>query len=172
MARTPENSAHIRREPTIRMWHPDWWHVHGLKMEVSPKEEDRTNKRLVIKGSAAEVVISRKDDYNNQREWFVDWKVVQSQQEFSSGRTIYRERELSAAFEIDTNDVGEFPADILDRFGGDSASQGKYIRYKNFLNIPNPGTGHDGDPNVSIEIDGNMKLGVSRLLFDKSNPWK
>lgn len=43
--------------------------------------------------------------------------------------------------------------------------QGAFIRYGNFLNIPSPGTGHDGDPNISILIDGPIRRAVRQLLI-------
>lgn len=167
MAGGPENAVTSqRKEPEFRLYGPRWWHLHGNKMRVSEKEEDRTNKRLVIKGSAAQVVITRREDVKDRKEWLVDYQVTHYvNTDFAQARVSMGERELAAAFGINETDSGEYPADILERFGGDSASQGTYIRYRKYLNIPGPGTGHDGDPNVSIEIDDEMKLGVSKLLF-------
>ncbi len=154
-----------KREPRITLFYPDWWHHHGVKMQVSKEEQDRTSKRLVIRGSAAEVVITRREEIKDRKEWFVDWKVtLYANTNFVVGKITMDERELSAAFAINDSDSGrgEF---LLDKYGGDSASQGTYIRHKRFLNIPGPGTSNDGDPNVSIEINDDMKLGVSKLLF-------
>lgn len=160
-----ENPISLGKEPKIKLYYPDWWYGHGNKMQVSEEERDKTNKRLVIKGSAAEVVITRREDISNRKEWLVDYRIIHcSDVQFSSGRTTMSERELSAAFAINSDDPGEGES-LLDQYGGDSASQGTYIRYKRFLNIPGPGTSRNGDPNVSIEITDEIKLGVSKLLF-------
>jgi hypothetical protein len=53
---------------------------------------------------------------------------------------------------------------LLDRYGGDSAAQGFYIRWRNCLNIPCPGTGHDGDPNISVTLSDDIKEAVRQLL--------
>lgn len=41
---------------------------------------------------------------------------------------------------------------------------GYFLRADDFLNIPCPGTGRDGDPNISIEIDVAMRDAVQEFL--------
>ncbi len=53
---------------------------------------------------------------------------------------------------------------LVGRYGGNSAVQSKFIRWGNFLNIPCPGTGHDGDPNVSIYVTDEIREAVRKLL--------
>lgn len=123
--------------------HPTWWHPRGSKMRVIPGEFEG---ELLIQSSAAKLKISR--DPEKQR-WNVDWKIRHTKNCYSQGRTEWQDDEFDGAFGL-TDSEHLHGGHVLKRFGGDSAEQGGYIRWKNFLNIPNPGTGHDYDPNVSL----------------------
>lgn len=150
-----------RRAPETRLWGiPNWCHHHGSKMRV--EEFSKGNYLLVIAGSAASVRITRRAKTVDE-EWFVEWEVVQSQQAKVNGRAFFASDDLRAAFGL-SQESGEFGDWLIEQFGADSASQGKFIRWKNFLNIPCPGTGHDGDPNVSIHIDDDVQNAIRQLL--------
>lgn len=53
---------------------------------------------------------------------------------------------------------------MLDRFGGTVARQGIFIRWRDFMNIPGPGTGGDGDANISVMITGEIKEAIKTIL--------
>jgi hypothetical protein len=160
-----KTGAAVRRtEPEIRQCLPMWYHHHGFKMRLV--EFNEAGHRLVIAGSAAKVVIipGRKVQEGGNG-WAVSWEVIQhvANDEAVHGQRQIDSDELAAAFGL-TDNSGEFGQWMLDQFGAHSAEQGKYIRWTHFLNIPCPGTGHDGDPNVSIHIDDDMRDAVRRLL--------
>ena len=69
---------------------------------------------------------------------------------------------LRGAFGL-SDEVLEGSAWLVESYTAQSAAQGKYIRLGKFLNIPCAGTGHDGDPNVSIVINPDMRDAVDRL---------
>lgn len=152
-----------KRDPNKHNGFPDWFHHHGLKMRL--KQLNEVDHVLVIKGSAATIIIKQVDGAPfTGKEWAVNWEVIQSMpDEIVRGCRRFRNEELAAAFAL-TDKSGEFGLWIIDRFGADSAEQGKYIRWRDFLNIPCPGTGNDGDPNVSIDIDGKIQDAVLMLL--------
>ena len=52
----------------------------------------------------------------------------------------------------------------IERYGGTCFYQGVFLRYEYFLNIPGPGTGNDGNPNISVELDDGIKNAVRQLL--------
>jgi len=149
-----------RRKPEIHLYFPIWCHHHGSKMHV--EKFSKGNHLLVIAGSAASVRITRKATTVDEG-WFVDWEVIHSQQTKVNGRAFFTSDDLRAAFGL-SQESGKFGDWLIERFGADSASQGKFIRWKNFLNIPCPGTGHDGDSNVSIHFDGETQNAVRQLL--------
>ena len=154
----------VSKDPELRWFFPIWCHHHGSKMRVEKLDQEKHI--LIIAGSAAKVVITKASTLKTKAEgWFVDWEVVQyvPYDEVVQGRRQFSDEELAAAFGL-TNDSGEFGQFIIDRFGGDSAEQGKYIRWREYLNIPCPGIGHDGDPNVSIHLRTEMKNVVRKLL--------
>jgi hypothetical protein len=153
-----------QRVPELECGWPIWWHHHGYKLAV--KELDLAKHILVLEASAAKVTIQKASIlFSEAPAWFVDWEVVQSRpsQSGTKGRTWFRDEDLKAAFCL-SDDTGEFSGWLIERFGGISANQGRYIRWKRFLNIPCPGTGHDGDPNISIYIDDDIQNAVHHLL--------
>ncbi len=149
-----------KKDPEIRWYFPIWHHHHSSKMKV--RRFDQNWRILVIAGSAASVRITRVATTVDEG-WYVDWEVVHSQQCKANGRVIFTSDELQAAFGLSDNS-GTYGDWLISRFGAESAEQGKYIRWKDFLNIPCPGTGHDGDPNVSIEINEEIKRAVQQLF--------
>lgn len=156
--------ASVQRDPEIRLYFPIWCHLHGSKMRV--KKLNLLQHILVIGSSAAKIVIRKALwVHSGAKGWFVDWEVNQYKpyKEGVWGRVHFTDKELAAAFGL-SDDSGKFGDWLIRRFGADSAEQGKYIRWKTFLNIPCPGTGNDGDPNVSIHLDKEIQNAVRQLL--------
>jgi hypothetical protein len=146
--------------PEFNRENPIWFHHHGRKMRV--EKLDIENQLLIISGSAAKVTITGKDTHG----YYVEWEIKYSPDELVIGRVYLKFVDIEAAFGL-KNSTGQFGEWLLNSYGGDSADQGKYIRYKNFLNIPCPGTSNDGDPNISVDIDEEMKDAVKKLLAAK-----
>lgn len=154
----------MRVEENPMFFVPHWFHSHGVKMGV--QHLDMRRHLLVIGASAARVVIRKASSLHPHGEgWFVDWKVVQCapSQEGTRGRCHFSNWDLGRAFGL-SEGSGAYGDWLIQQFRADSAEQGKYIRQGKFLNIPGPGTGHDGDPNISIYIDDEMCEAIRRLL--------
>ena len=155
----------VRKNPKINLFLPDWCHLHGSKIDV--EKLDLTTNQLVLSGSAAKLTIIKCSELFSKHfnEWIVDWKVVQCvpYQEETNGRVRFSKEELEAAFML-SDKTGIFGDWIIERYGAHSAEQGKYIRWMNYLNIPCPGTGHDGDPNISIHITEEIQEAVKKLI--------
>ena len=152
------------RAPELRMGYlPVWCHHHCHKMRLT--EHDVVNRRLVIAGSAATLTIEPPSGplMNTWTvTWKVTWKIRHSWGEVQ-GCIWFKKEELMTAFGI-IDGPCRFGQWIIDQYGADAAEQGQYIRWREFLNIPCPGTGHDGDPNISIELDTKIHDAVRRLL--------
>lgn len=161
----------VGRIPELGMiGYPEWFHHHGTKMQVEKLDKD--NHTLIIAGSAAHINMSPMFNADRiNKGWYVDWEVVHSGDTKVNGRTFMTKEDLSAAFGL-SDGSGRFGDWLIERFGADSANQHEYIRWGNFLNIPCPGTGHDGDPNVSIYLDDEIKEAVKGLLKDAPLPNK
>lgn len=145
------------KHPEMNAVGPIWWHHHGGKMKLLAV--GLLNDILIIQASAAELVIRKR-----RTAWAVEWKIIQSQDEQTRGRAIFSNQELMAAFGA-TASMESHSEWLIQNHGGTVASQGKFIRYQEWLNIPCPGTGHDGDPNVSIGLDGKIEKAVWNLVF-------
>lgn len=147
--RTPEMSG---------MGFPVWWHHHGTKMKLIA--QGICNDLLIIQGSAAELVIGRIGAL-----WSASWKVIHDPHTQVTGQAIFGNNDLLAAFGF-MDRVGKLSKWLIDRYGGSAADQRKFIRYRDWLNIPCPGTGHDGDPNISIKIDDHIRKAVKELVYN------
>lgn len=72
---------------------------------------------------------------------------------------------VAAAFGLTDYLPMQLPGDfLLEKYGGDVACQFLFIRWQDYLNIPGPGTGHDGDPNISIKLTDEIKEAIRALL--------
>lgn len=140
---------------------PEWWHLNGNKMEVAEKNEDS----ITIKSSSAELHITKRgiDSFN------VRWK-TNHLIECVEGNLIMTSKDVYIAFGLSDNQMltykycDELDTKFLQRFGGTVGRRAHFLRYKNYLNIPCPGTSYDGDPNISIFISDEIKKEVEELL--------
>lgn len=142
---------------------PSWWHHHGTKFSLIRQ----TNEFLQLDASAAKITISRHSDSEG---WTAEYEVIHSYGFSVKGKIHMTTDELQVAFGLSNVLKDQFHSKtgqwLLDQYGGDAASQGCFIRYGNFLNIPGPGTAHDGDANVSIELDERIKATVKSLIVE------
>ena len=140
---------------------PDWYHFHGNKLKA--KIEQGT---LVIKSKTTTVRIRQTFAEDCCAVWNVEYHILHSLDNFSSGNIVMTQEDFKSAFGISEDCDHLFGQHIINRFGGNVACQGKYIRFGDFLNIPCPGTGCDGDPNVSINLDPEVRKIVSEFVRD------
>lgn len=152
--------TNIARNPEMGKVGPVWWHLHGMKMTVQHQEE----KRLTLNSSAATLSITRVRQANRERIWRVLWEIRQTLFEKINGVIYVNDNSLSQAFALVPGETPQESTWLISRFGGTCARQGIFIRFHQYLNIPGPGTGGDGDPNISIEISEEIKAAVASLL--------
>lgn len=152
-------------EVMFRMGCPIWWHFHGFKMHLERLDLDK--KLIVISnGDVARISITKISGvFQGNHGWCAEWEITQNKlyNEGVKGKIRLTDDGLKIAFGLSQrlNEPGKF---LCERFGADVADQGKYIRWEDCLNIPGPGNGLDGDPNISICIDKEMKSAVQQLL--------
>lgn len=152
-----EGAAYRYKQPEIEHWHPDWWHSHGTKMHLND-ELSRVGEKVVISGSAAQLSI-----VSFEERFELDWRIKHTREAYSAGNVIFDQGMLEGAFGI-SDDSGPDDEELLRFFGGTAGSSEKYIRFGDFLNIPNPGTGHDGDYNISIELRPTTQRAIKELI--------
>lgn len=122
---------------------PSWWHLHGSKLQPTLI----TDGQVHFEGSAASIRITK----NNADSCFVEYRIVWSANTGVTGKVYIPFNMLASAFGL-TDQVGKFGKGFVEEYEATAAEQGEFIRKNQFLNIPGPGTGHDGDPNISIQI--------------------
>src|SRR3989344_773371 len=145
-----------------------WWSAKGIDMKVNGVVLERGKHTIVniAIGSAASVSIfqcgSQRGDFE------VQYHIKHCDGSHSAGNIIMDRADLARAFGL-VNGFGHgfsHGGAALREMGYelDAASQGKYVRLGDYLNIPHPGTGLVGDPNVSVQIKAEMKSAVQSLL--------
>lgn len=148
------------------MAYPKWWSTKGGKMEIGGLILQQGHEPIlnITNGSVARVTItrrSRRADYN------VDCEIKHCDGSQTSGTVLMDRSDLAKAFGL-VNGFGEGgPALTYPELGygyPDAAAQGKYFRIKDYLNIPHPGTGLQGDPNISVEITPEIKSAIQSFL--------
>lgn len=154
----------ISRLPGLKFGRmPVWHHHHSFKVDFVGYNNANSpqNKTLILESNAIEVKIYRAPETSA---WIFEYKIRQPVSMFFSGKVWMSKEDLETVFGLSNKCEKMWGQGILDSYGGDVAYQGKYIRYKNFLNVPGPGTGDDGDPNVSIEINDVIKEEIKFLI--------
>jgi len=139
---------------------PIWFHAHGSKMEIVAHDKNT----ISIRSNAASLLIRR--SLVGVVDYLVEWN-IDHDPGFTKGNVWMTGSELASAFGLSDN-MGDFGEWLIARFGGTTAAEGKFIRYKKFLNVPCPGTGNDGDPNISIMINNNIREAICHILAARS----
>ncbi len=156
-----ETQSKKQHVPEMGRVGPIWWHHHGRKIRVD--KVNSTHYRLTLAGNAAHLIIES-HRINRQDKWLLSWSVTQqSIQEGAKGTIIFSTLKLKQAFGL-ADGVDPSSQWLVTRYGAESASQFYFIRWKQHLNIPCPGTGNDGDPNISILIDEEIQEAVRQLI--------
>jgi len=150
--------------------HPAWWHPDGIQMMPGTVEKFMGEFYLTIRSNTASLTIK---STHKSGLWQVRWQVIHflPDKQESSGMRLFDTADLANAFRL----VGgpnppkcKYP-EYYTRYGlrldgSDSAVPGKYTRADGDLNIPCPGTGCDGDPNISIWVHHAVSKAVMDLI--------
>jgi hypothetical protein len=142
---------------------PVWHHHHSSKLSVFVSDQPPAVqvKTLILKSNAVEVRIY---PHPQEKGWIIEYEILHSPDSWSKGRVRMSTDDIKTAFGLSDSCEEMWGQEILWAHGGDVAHQGKYIRYRNFLNIPGPGTGHDRDANLSVFVSKEVKSAVALLL--------
>jgi hypothetical protein len=125
--------------------------LHGYALD--PK----TEARVEIKNSKARVLITPSFGGGFTGLWNVSWEINHDCLAKVAGSFVMNSGKLWSAFVEESKD----PAF--------TQYQGHWYRRGEFLNIPCPGTGRDGDPNLSILLNNEIFWAVRNLImaYDK-----
>lgn len=135
---------------------PTWFNIHGSGMWQC--QENVPGNQLVIAGHAAKVIIEKEG-----QAYRVFWEITHHGGSIVGNIFMFRPT-LEAAFGL-TDSIQFADSEwLIDEYGATTAAYRAFIRFGDYLNMPGPGTGHDGDPNISIKIDNGIRQAVGALV--------
>lgn len=121
-------------------------------------------KNYLINFKSDAVKIELKRDASGHDGWYIRYKIIHSPFSSNSGIVWMTTQDVLTAFKLSNICDGIWGQEVLSVYGGEVAHQGRYIRYRKFLNIPGPGTGLSGDANVSIYVTEKISKMVEVLV--------
>lgn len=139
---------------------PAWWHPNGAKMRPL---SDLQHRSLQVVSNSATLTISPDEESRDRDQWLITWEIRRRSLYGITARIKTSTESLRRAFGLKEG-TAESGRKFLRPYGADSAEEGRYIRAGNYLNIPHPGTGRDGDPNISILLDEDIQELLRQLL--------
>lgn len=140
---------------------PDWHHPQSYRIHL----EKADSSHVVIQAPAARFTIVELLDADTIYKWIARWEILFSEGTGTRSEIVMSAQDLCEAFALNehTECEGRWWAnphqDIASR-------KGVYFRYDRYLNIPGPGTGQDGDPNISIFLTAEIKKAVTHLVLE------
>lgn len=143
---------------------PKWFHHHGFKLSLGgePIIQATFGNEVVVNSNVAHLQIGPS---MTRGIYQVLWCIAFSSNESVQGKICLTRNELKGAFLL--LDSGEKSV-FAELFDADAGVQGHYIRKGKWLNIPAPGNGFDGDPNISVFVSDEIKEAVRKLI--ETNP--
>lgn len=137
---------------------PVWWNPHGKDMKVSKGETDLKMGKLVIKRPTVRVEINA--SLANRLIFFWRKCIVDGQFE---GDIAFSADGLLVAFGLIKPEAAQ-DKDLIIHSQHACMVKSRFIKEYDYLNIPCPGTGNDGDPNVSILLTDEIREAIAKLL--------
>ena len=145
---------------------PSWCHHHSMKMAFDSRASD--SRSLVIKNNAAKLTVARIEPFRptSLENWRLSWEIFRCKptEEVVRGSVLLSDQDLCVAFGLGRFQNYRSSNWLVRNYGAQAAEQGKFIRSEEWLNVPGPGTGHDGDPNISVEVSLEMKKEILNLF--------
>lgn len=143
---------------------PDWFHPYGTKIRVKylePEhlEPNKTCSDLVLVSTAVKVSITQKPDSAEPR-WLIKYEILHSKTSRTENEVEMTTACLKRAFGIDEETQSIPRLNLVSA----QVEPNVFIRLGDYLNIPNPGNGHDHNENVSILITNHMRHLLRHLL--------
>jgi len=139
---------------------PVWWHPNGMRMRPL---SDLQRHSLQIVSDRATLTISPDKEPHKHRVWVLAFEINRVTAFSLKTQLKIPEKTLCLAFAL-RDDPDSSDEWLTGHYGADSAIPGYYIRSGDYLNIPGPGTGRDGDSNLSILLDNDIRALLEQLL--------
>lgn len=150
---------------------PGWWNPQGHAIKVGTSG-------TVLTGEKADLALQSKESLDafikirqvySRDKYTLAWRVNHSggfDTPYTAGSIEVNSNDLKLMFAF-LDGAEEGSAWMLRQYGGTAAVQGKFLRHNRYLNIPGPGTGEDGDANISIFVSDEIMMAVRDMLATK-----
>ena len=143
---------------------PEWHNPRSREMRL----EKADSSHVSISGPTSRLIIVELLDLLGAEvtsKWIVRRELYSEEEWLTRDEITMDARQLCDAFGL--NDKPEYEDQWGDTAYEHTAFEaGRYFRYDQYLNIPNPGTGEDGDPNISILITDDMKHAIAAMVLE------
>ncbi len=154
---------------------PDWFNRNGVKTDSirrSPGFVSFANRSTLSDEGPAKMTVNK---LHNCEDYRIDYRLEHGTGD-TEGSVRFSKEMLEVAFGIIKPSTALFTNSrfppialfvnscFLGKYGGDAAILGGFIKWKNYLNVPMPGTGADGDPNISIEVTPRIRKAIKDFL--------
>lgn len=130
--------------PAKRQDFPSWWHPAGTKVRIVKVSYPLS---IFLKSALASLTILKAIGVPGNY-WYLDWDITGSTNAVK-GRVVVTGEQLLTLF----------------KRKGSAVIQGVGVREKSCLNVPCPGTGNDGDPNISILVSARAEQVIRRFVL-------
>jgi hypothetical protein len=145
---------------------PKWFNAHGFKMALQqdklPLVLSLDHKILMIGSKTASLQIDRNLRGIYRVYWHISFCTGIINTHYVEGQIEIDQATIKDAFAVSTSDT--HATTFAKEHDADIAIPGSYIRKGQFLNVPMPGTGSDGDPNISVFVSDEIKAAVRELI--------
>jgi hypothetical protein len=138
---------------------PAWWHVHGFKMDLQKIDQHMNlhHAFLSIGTRVASVQIAA-DDSGRTMSFSLHWSLIHSRGRVAG--TIYMFADVLAAIFGMTDVIPLGSESFVTKYKATTGVRGIFLRQGNYLSLPCPGTGADGDPNISLYLTPEIRTAV------------
>lgn len=157
----PTQSALRQQMFGLRDGIPDWHHPKSRQMQLE-KADDSC---VVIMAPAARLEIIEMLDAETIHKWIVRWEIFFREERGTRGEIVMTASQLCAAFALNERSEGSDHW-LANSYQEIASLEGMYFRYDRWLNIPGPGTGKDGDPNISVCLTDDMKKSITDMVLE------
>ncbi|MFC1594812.1 hypothetical protein ACFL3E_00080 [Patescibacteria group bacterium] len=143
---------------------PVWFHKKGLEMQLSHcSPEERL---VIISSSTANLTIKNRDKSGT---WIIMYTIKHgpgfSREHYTRYHLIFNDDELLRAFVKPSEEEPNLEIGDETILVCTAATAGKFARVDRHLNITCPGTGLNGDPNLSIFVTDEIHYAIIDLLY-------
>lgn len=128
---------------------PNWFHPHGMKLGSGEVELMEDSSKVLIETSAARLVIRRTRGVCGIY-WLVNYRITFEFDSWIERNLVFSTEQLSNAFLLENSSI--------------QSEEGYFFREGRHLNLTAPGTGRDGDPNLSLYLSDDFVQILSTLI--------